>query len=71
MAQKSIILFYSPADFDIDLDVDLDDLGILGAAWISASGDSEWDPVCDISTPPDGIIDLKDFTQFANLWQGL
>ena len=68
MAQTTIPLAYSPADFDVDLDVDINDLLILAAAWGSSSGQPAWNPVCDISTPPDDVIDYKDFGEFTKDW---
>ena len=68
MAQTTLPLTYSPADFDIDQDVDIDDLLIFIAAWGSSSGQPTWNPVCDISVPPDGVIDYKDFGEFAKDW---
>ncbi|MHC4457747.1 MAG: c-type cytochrome, partial [Planctomycetota bacterium] len=56
-----------PGDFDIDGDVDLDDLGTLGAAWLSDSGDGNWNPNCDIGPQPtpDEHIDFLDYCIFA------
>jgi hypothetical protein len=59
-----------PGDFDGDGGVDCDDLRILALAWMSISGGDNWNPVCDISEPSDGVIDGQDFVVFALDWAG-
>ncbi len=54
-------------DFDIDGDVDLDDLDVLVAAWLSGSGDGNWNPNCDVAPQPatDEHINFLDYAIFA------
>jgi len=59
-----------PGDFDADGDEDGDDLRVLALAWMSKSGDDNWNPDCDISDPNDEVIDGQDFGVFANYWEG-
>lgn len=53
------------ADFEPDGDVDLEDYAVLAAAWRSTPADDNWYPLCDISHPPDGIINAKDLSIFT------
>jgi hypothetical protein len=45
--------------------IDLRDLAALAAAWKSTLGDDNWNGLCDISEPPDNIIDAGDLAVFA------
>ncbi len=56
------------SDMDADASVDLRDFAAFSAAWFSESGQTNWNPACDVSYPPDGIIDLQDLIQFARQW---
>ena len=58
-----------PGDFNEDNDVDLYDFAILARAWLSSSGDDNWNPDCDISEPNDNVIDAKDLEILTNNWQ--
>ena len=55
-------------DFDSDCDVDYDDLVIFTSAWLTSSGQPNWNPACDIAGPKDGIINELDFAFFAANW---
>ena len=57
-------------DFDGDGEVNCDDLRVLALAWMSKSGDDNWNPDCDISDPNDEVIDGQDFGVFAMYWDG-
>ena len=59
-----------PCDFDEDGGVDCDDLRILALAFMSKSGDDNWNPDCDISDPNDEVIDGQDFGVFSMYWEG-
>lgn len=54
-------------DFDSDGDVDLNDLDILVAAWLSDSAAGNWNPNCDVAPQPsaDGHINFLDYAVFA------
>jgi hypothetical protein len=56
-------------DFDGDGEVEIDDLRILVAAWMSSSGGPNWNHVCDISDPNDLVINGQDFAVFSHNWQ--
>jgi len=64
--------FYCPYALTGDLDgnckLDLEDLTILAIAWLSSSGDPAWNPTCDLAIPPDGIVNLMDFSILASNW---
>jgi parallel beta-helix repeat protein len=47
-------------DLNGDSDVDGDDYAIFAMAWKTSPGDPGWNPACDVSEPPDGIIDWRD-----------
>ncbi len=68
MAQVQIASDYSPADFDKDFDIDVNDCNIFAAAWLSINGEPAWNAVCDISEPFDRI-DMQDFAAFSAEWQ--
>ncbi|HIJ67487.1 MAG TPA: c-type cytochrome [Planctomycetes bacterium] len=55
-------------DFDGNGGVGPEDLEILAAAWLSFSGGSNWNHVCDISDPNDLVINGKDFAVFSGNW---
>jgi Peptidase C10 family/Carboxypeptidase regulatory-like domain/Spi protease inhibitor len=55
-------------DFDSDCDVDYDDLVIFTSAWLTSSGQPNWNPACDIAEPNDGVINECDFAVFAGNW---
>jgi sugar lactone lactonase YvrE len=55
-------------DLSGDRMVDFNDFAILANAWCSHSGDSNWDPNCDISAPADGVIDEKDLAVLCENW---
>ncbi|MBN1126327.1 MAG: hypothetical protein JXA82_15075 [Sedimentisphaerales bacterium] len=54
-----------PGDFDVDGDIDDDDLAIFDAAWMSERGDTNWNEAVDISMPADGKIDFDDWLIFS------
>ncbi|MHC4882431.1 MAG: hypothetical protein ACYTCV_07505 [Planctomycetota bacterium] len=59
----------SIADVDTNGDVNLADFAVFAAAWQAVDRvDAEYDPLCDISDPIDGVIDVNDLTVFTNEW---
>lgn len=66
--QLSAIITPWPGDFEPDGDVDLDDFTKLAAAWLTQDGQTEYRSVCDINTPQDGQIDMKDLLVFVENW---
>ncbi|MBW8001197.1 MAG: PEP-CTERM sorting domain-containing protein [Planctomycetes bacterium] len=57
------------ADLDGDCDVDFDDFAVFALAWCADNTPTaNWNPACDISDLPDGIIDAKDLDVFSNEW---
>jgi len=55
-------------DFEPDGDVDLYDFAVLALAWLSSSGDGNWNPACDISDPNDSVIDELDLEVLSENW---
>jgi hypothetical protein len=43
-------------------------LHVFTSAWLSASGDGNWNPDCDFHQPHDNFIDFRDFAVFAQNW---
>ncbi|MHC5093979.1 MAG: hypothetical protein ACYSO2_08805, partial [Planctomycetota bacterium] len=59
----------SIADVDFNGDVNLWDFATFAAAWGAVDGvDAEYNPLCDISDPVDGVIDMADLDEFAFNW---
>jgi hypothetical protein len=57
-----------PGDFNSDCRVNLLDLTVQAASWLSSPGQANWNPLCDISSPPDERIDILDWLVFAEHW---
>ncbi len=55
-------------DFDRSGKVDLADFAILASAWWTTVGDPNYNDDCDISEPPDSVIDLLDLSVFCGNW---
>ena len=55
-------------DLDCNCKVDFGDFSVLGPAWMAHEGDPDWDWVCDISDPPDNVIDMCDVVVLVNNW---
>jgi hypothetical protein len=60
--------FYYVGDFDLRGSVNLLDFAILASAWLTISGDTEWNAACDISIPPDDLINVFDASVFMENW---
>lgn len=59
-----------PGDFEPDGDVDFQDFAVLALSWQSSSGsgDGNYNPYCDINTPPDYSINMLDLLVFVDNW---
>ncbi|MHC4282109.1 MAG: right-handed parallel beta-helix repeat-containing protein [Planctomycetota bacterium] len=55
-------------DFDSQCDVDFDDYAILTLAWLTADGQPQYNPACDISIPADNYIDKGDLRVLSSNW---
>jgi len=55
-------------DFQPDGQVDLHDLAILTAAYLSSPADSDWNRLCDLAQPRDEYINQADLAVFAENW---
>lgn len=60
---------FDPVSLDGDGDVDDDDFTIFYDAFLSRPGDANWNPMCDLSYPPDNYIDMIDFAVFSAHWK--
>ena len=59
----------SIADIDMNGDVNFSDFALFAAAWQAVDGeDDEYNPLCDISDPVEGIINAADLVVFATNW---
>jgi hypothetical protein len=58
----------SPADFDLDLDIDLTDFSMLVLAWLTGPDDVRWNYKYDISDPQDYTINNLDLDVFSQEW---
>ena len=57
-----------PGDFDSDGDIDFSDLAVFASAWLTRSGDAQWNPDCDINKSIDGFVDVSDLILFSENW---
>jgi hypothetical protein len=57
-----------PKDCTGDKAVDGSDLSALSSAWLTAPGDPNWNPSCDVSIPGDDVIDNKDLAILGQVW---
>jgi len=59
-----------PGDFNNDDKVDVNDLAVFAAAWLSTPDSNNWNPVCDIAPFPDGdeIVNFFDYSIMADNW---
>jgi hypothetical protein len=60
---------FVPQDCTGDRTADANDLAVVSAAWLSEPETPAWDPACDVSSPADDRIDLRDFTALAGRWR--
>ncbi len=57
-----------PGDISRNCRVDMPDVGLLAAAWLSEAEQPEYRQECDISPTMDGVIDLVDFAVLVENW---
>jgi beta-lactam-binding protein with PASTA domain len=55
-------------DFDCDDIVGFLDFAIFASAWLTEPADTQWNPECDISIPPDEYVDILDLAIFCENW---
>ena len=55
-------------DFDYNCQVNLADFAIFSTAWMSVPSDTNWNHICDISSPANQSIDLMDLRAFCQHW---
>lgn len=49
--------------------VDTNDLSSLSSAWLNRPDGIDWEPACDISSPADDRIDLRDLAALSRQWR--
>jgi len=60
--------FTNRPDFTCPDGVDLADFAVLAEAWLSNPMDLNWNGRCEISQPPDNIINFLDLAVFGDIW---
>jgi len=55
-------------DFDYNCEMDFADFSIIALAWLTEPADTRWNPLCNISTPLDNIIDSRDLRLLCENW---
>lgn len=55
-------------DFVLPRGVNFADFVVFASAWRSSPGDDNWNQICDISDPNDGLIDERDLDVLAEHW---
>ncbi len=63
-----VVGYVEPADIYGDGIVNFVDYAIFAAAYLSSTGDDNWNEDCDIFLPADGFIDIADFKVFIGKW---
>ena len=56
------------ADLNHDCVADMADYATLTQAYLSRPGDPRWNPDCDISSPADNIVDMRDLNVLLRDW---
>jgi len=56
------------ADVNHDCVADMADYAMLTQAYLSRPGDPRWNPDCDISSPADDIVDMRDLNVLLRDW---
>ncbi|UCG49203.1 MAG: SUMF1/EgtB/PvdO family nonheme iron enzyme [Phycisphaerales bacterium] len=64
----NLVLAVRPGDFDSSGTVNFRDFSTLADAWLVRSGEPGWKAECDISGPPDDVIDILDLSVFCDNW---
>jgi hypothetical protein len=57
-----------PGDFDLSGKVDMVDFAVLASAWMTQAGEPGYNNDCDISIPPDNVINFFDLAEFCIDW---
>ncbi len=60
---------FVPQDATGDGTVDTNDLSSLSRAWLNGPEGIDWEPACDVSSPPDDRIDLRDLAALSRQWR--
>ena len=63
-----LIHYYSPADFNQDGVVDLQDFQIIIDTWLKQSGDPDYDSRANLNNDPIGKVNLQDSAFFCHEW---
>jgi len=66
--ELSCVITPWPGDFQPDGVVDFDDYSVLALAWATQTGQSRYNPVCDISVVHNSAIDMLDILVFIENW---
>ena len=64
------VCHYCPGSVDLDCDVEFYDFAVMANAWLAelALLDPNYNELCDISKPPDEVIDEKDLYVLTENW---
>jgi alpha-glucosidase (family GH31 glycosyl hydrolase) len=69
--ERTIVVYYcSPADYDMDGDVDLADFRVIIDSWLEQPGDPEYDSRANLDHDPLGKVNLSDCVIFCREWTG-
>jgi hypothetical protein len=55
-------------DFDDSQRVDIADFSIFASAWLAKVREENWNPLCDMSMPADGVINALDLAAVLENW---
>jgi hypothetical protein len=65
---SAYVFTHLPGDLDRDCAVDFIDFAIFALCWRTAQGQTGYDPACDISIPPDMLINILDLNTLCDDW---
>jgi hypothetical protein len=57
---------FAYADLNFDGNINIEDFAIFASAWLTKTGDVNWNPYCDFYI--DNFIDMQDLAAFVEVW---
>lgn len=64
------IYYYSPADYNQDLDIDFNDLKVMAGSWLKQPGEADYEPGANLSRDISDRVNFYDYAIFCQEWIG-